>query len=355
MPRTLNQISKICRLADRLEDDIRQRELSVGDPYLSAREAAQMLGVSGSAANQALQLLEKRQVLVRQQRRGAFIAHGAHSQKPSLLSNVHFLIREDFYKRDGLGADGTMLGIQSELPTANVRATFLSPIDENATIRNLIDEALRAENAHGFVLVRASYEAQQMLAQCGLPAVVYGSLYPAVDRLASIDYSMQSVASVLGRYLLERHRRRVAVFSRQVVLPGDHAKIDTLGSIFGADNLIARYLPEFDEVIEAEAARLLALDNPPTGFVCQSGRFADAAARAIKARNLTVGTDVDVVVCSYYLRPGERADYPYARTTLDSKEIGTHLAGMLIAQAKNESFALREIIPVELELPKKDN
>ncbi|MFI4875065.1 MAG: GntR family transcriptional regulator, partial [Blastopirellula sp. JB062] len=64
----------IVSLAGRIQEDIAQKQLGPGDPYLKLAETARMLGVSNGSANRALQLLEQRGVLSRRQRKGTFIS-----------------------------------------------------------------------------------------------------------------------------------------------------------------------------------------------------------------------------------------------------------------------------------------
>ena len=83
-------IPRIVQIAARVEQDIRGRKLKPGDSYLNTEEVARMLGVSKATANRAMQLLAKRHVLRRGQRKGVTIAEGiasmnrsAHGRKPS--------------------------------------------------------------------------------------------------------------------------------------------------------------------------------------------------------------------------------------------------------------------------------
>ena len=46
MDTSTHNISPVHRLAKRLEEDIRSRGLKIGDRYLTAHQAAEMLGVS---------------------------------------------------------------------------------------------------------------------------------------------------------------------------------------------------------------------------------------------------------------------------------------------------------------------
>ena len=65
--------STVHRLAKRLERDIRLKNLVAGDRYLTATEAAQMLGCSRTVASRALFLLAKRAVLIRRRGQGSMV------------------------------------------------------------------------------------------------------------------------------------------------------------------------------------------------------------------------------------------------------------------------------------------
>jgi hypothetical protein len=62
------------------------------------------------------------------------------------------------------------------------------------------------------VLARASLETQRLVASSGLPAVVFGTPFPSVDALSSLDCDHPTAAAEehgerLGRLLLERATR----------------------------------------------------------------------------------------------------------------------------------------------------
>src|SRR3984957_16744093 len=130
MTPTVPQAPRIVDLADRILADIRRKRLRPGDPYLSTAEIARLLRVSGTAANRALQLLAQRQVLERRQRRGAFIARGPAGGKTVVVNRVHLLVHRDYLRAEGLLADGVVLGIQGELPQAEIQFNFLPESSE---------------------------------------------------------------------------------------------------------------------------------------------------------------------------------------------------------------------------------
>ena len=59
------------------------RELQIGDRYLNAHEAADMLGVSRATAQRAMKVLGDTQTLLRRPKLGTFVGPGAVSQAKS--------------------------------------------------------------------------------------------------------------------------------------------------------------------------------------------------------------------------------------------------------------------------------
>jgi DNA-binding transcriptional MocR family regulator len=107
-------IPRIVQLATRVEQDIRSRELRPGDPYINTEEVARMLGVTKLLANRAMQLLAKRRVLHRRQRKQVVIAEGILSMKRPPVRCVHFLVQKDYLKTEGLLVDGVLVGMQED-------------------------------------------------------------------------------------------------------------------------------------------------------------------------------------------------------------------------------------------------
>src|SRR5262245_11829935 len=108
---------RIVELADRIAADIRHKRLKPGDAYLTTAGASQLLGISTTAANRAMQLLVQRQVLQRRQRKGTTIALAPMERRG--LRRVRILVQQRFLQTEGLLADGMVLGLQSALPDAD--------------------------------------------------------------------------------------------------------------------------------------------------------------------------------------------------------------------------------------------
>ena len=90
---------RVANLADQLLADIEERNLRPGDRYLTTAEASKLLGVANSSANRALQVLEKRRRIVRQQRRGAFVVDPPHDAKKHSIDSTSWSTNNTFSKK----------------------------------------------------------------------------------------------------------------------------------------------------------------------------------------------------------------------------------------------------------------
>ncbi|MEX2185944.1 MAG: GntR family transcriptional regulator [Pirellulales bacterium] len=348
-------------LADRLVADIRAKGLRPGDPYLSMRDTARMLGVSNNTVGAALKLLVKRGVLHRRQRLGTFVAEGIVESRrnTAAICRVHLLVHRNYLKTEGMNADETVLGLQGRLPGANVQISLLSPNDEARHVQQLVDEAFRSHEVDGFVLVRAPLAVQRIIAASGMPAVVYGSLYPSVESLPHVSRDMRQIGLCLTEYLLARGYRRIFYLVRQQVLPGDMETLDAIVETMaraglGLDAFTFRAVPVDVDAVRAEVRRLLARHEPPvpTGVICRGVTIADGAAQAAVEFEGKVGIDVGVTVCDYYLKKGEQPRYAYPRPMLDAQGRGDLIGQILAAQANGVPYEhLIQDTPVELTLP----
>ena len=347
---------RLAELADQLLGDILSRNLRPGDRYLTTVAASKMLGVGNGAANRALQLLERRSIIRRQQRSGAFIYQLPNGSERPLLRRVHFLVHQKFLRTEGVGNDGLLIGMQEELPGVNVQISFLPPGDESSFVEELINDALKSSSVDGFVLARASCETQRMMADSGLPVVVFGGIYPGVGKLARLDRDMRAVGKLLTQHLLDQGHRRIAYLNRQLVMPGDHETIDSVVATLAAaglpmNALAMRCLPADSPVCTAEIEQLLQREERPTGFICRTTRIAEAVQMAIERVATGEQDRFGVTVCDYYLRPHERAEYVFPRPLGTTEDQGHHLAKLLARQARGNPETSAVLIPVTLEIP----
>lgn len=279
------EVPRIVALADRLERDIHERKLKPGDRYLSAAAAARMLRVSGAAANRALQLLSLRGVVERRQRMGAVVS--APSSVEPALGAVHLLLPHNYLETDAQTAESLALGLQRTLPRASLRFHFLARDGAAEQAAAILRGAAREQPPSGLVLVRSGLATQRLVAASGLPAAVYGTVYPSVSALPSLDRDQRQTGYLLARHLLDRGRRRLLVVMRDRFLPGDQAFLDGIAQalsddLLPADALVLRCLPEDRDAVAAMARAELAGDGPLPGIVCRSELLAAGVADALR-------------------------------------------------------------------------
>lgn len=350
MSNALATAAKVVKLADRLEEDIRTRFLKPGDSYYSAQDASRFLGVAGSAANRALQLLEKRNVIKRRQRLGAVIlpAGGEHRQENAntTLTRVHFLVHEKYLITEGVGADGIFQGLQSVLPSAHISHCFLAAGREEEQVADLIDRALRDGGTDAFVLVRASFGVQQLLAESRLPVVVHGTCYSGISTLSSLDRDHAQAAKLAVEFLKKRKSRHAALLMRQFVLPGDHIFLDSLLAQSPCRWQL-RFMPADDAPIMAECRQIFATNDHPDAVICQTSRHARCLAAVLKERGLVAGKDVAILVLSYYVLPNGETVFPHLVSNLSPADVGSRLATLLVAAHDGHAVS-HDSVPVHL-------
>lgn len=347
----------IIDLADRIQSDIQTRKLKPGDPYFTTSETARSFQVSGTTANRALQLLSQRRVLVRKQRAGTFIAEPESSESKQTLQRVHLVVHQKFLEREGLLADGILIGLQRELPEAELQFNFLPHRDEEAYVEEIVNRALKSSETEGFVLQRAQVGVQRILEESGLPTVVNGVLQPSITGLAHIDRDQSQIGSLLFQELQRQKCQRVLVVLRDQVTSGDHLLLDAVQremsqTGFGLDQLTVRCLPADDRAIQVSALDVLKHSTGKLGILCRSEPAAQAIAAAIKELSLAKSKRPALVVADRFARDNAFCPFPHIRACLSPIDYGQEIGKMLLRQMRGEAGEdLVYNVEVELAFP----
>lgn len=342
---------RIVQIAERIQADIRVRRLKAGDAYLTTAEVARILRVSTSSANNGLQLLEQQGILRRRNKSGCVIA--GNSAQAAAIERVHILVHQDHMRTEGLLADGLIVGLQGELSGAQILFNFLPQFGEEQFARDVIAQSLRQSGRGAFVLVRSGFSLQSVIAQAGVPAVVFGTPYRAVHGLASLDRDHAQAGRLLAARMLARGCRRCVVLMRESEWPGDFAFLDALMHELGvagvpAGDIKIRHLPAKEEAIMAEMASLFSEYDGMTGVICRSEPLAAGvqkmAAKLKRARGVIVAVS-DV----YRLPEGQPPPFMHVATNWSTQQIGAQLGKILRNQAENNhAQPEQEIIPIRI-------
>lgn len=356
MEREKQNIPRIIQLARRIESDIHDRSLHPGDPYLTTAETARMLGVSTTIANRALQYLARNGRLIRKQRRGTYIAEPGPRSGESPLARVHLVVHQHYMRTEGLLADGVIVGLQTELPGVDVSFNFMPPGNERHYVEELAGTIMQSGQPEGLVLVRANLEVQQMVAQSGLPAVVYGTPYRSINQLSYVDADQYAIGRLLADHALKQRGKHLLVIMRDQLLPGDSPYLDAIHEAAGkakltADRVRIRFLARDRDLIAAEIGDLLKKRQPRPAILCRDEPLAEAVLAEVARLRLVVGEDVVVTVSTIYRRGNEDPPpIPYTQYAESPVQIGEHLGRLLATSTNRKQPREREsvILPVTL-------
>ncbi|MEW4564885.1 GntR family transcriptional regulator [Bremerella sp. JC770] len=332
---------RVIQLADQLMTDIAGRGLKSGDPYLGTAEAARMLGVSTTSANRAMQLLVQRNILSRRQKRGTFIADGIHGETQRTIDRVHLVVNNTYLATEGMMADGVIVGIQSVLPHAEIEFNHLPGSDDTAWVSDLIAKTARSQQAEGFVLARSSLTSQRLFQASGLPTVIFGSRFPSIQALPSIDRDHVAAGRLLTTSLVEQGARKLGVLMRSQVLPGDHPFLDSIWQTAAElgltpSDLTIRFLPTDDQAIQ-HATRDLLHQHGANGLICRSQPLAESAWKTIRTSKQKKIRDTLIAVSDIYSRNQAKLPWPTIRAIDSAEAIGAKLAETLVEQAQGNS------------------
>jgi hypothetical protein len=338
------KISETVSLADRLAEDIRCRNLQPGDIYLTTQDARKLLGVGGTAANLAMQLLEKRRILKRTQRRGAIILSPPQLNQTT-LSRVHILVPELYYRTEGFGSDGILFGLQSMFPLANVSHCLLSQDGDAERVDRLIRRAIAEGGTDAFVLASVPFEIQRLIARTGFPAVVYGTAYHGIGNLPQLERDQSSAVIQLVEHFQKHRANRIAVLMRQHIMPGDQQALNTIFSVLGVSSPI-RFVASDQEHTIAEIRLILQNDPSVDAFLCQTTNQADAVLSALELEKRPIDK-VKIGTMLSFAKRNETPKFTHIQLIPTPEEIGTKLAEMLQEQVLGH-VPKNKTIPVEL-------
>ena len=238
-------------------------------------------------------------------------------------------------------ADGILIGIQKELPEAELQFNFLPHREEENYVEEIVNHALKSREPEGFVLQRAQVGVQRILQQSGLPTVVNGGLHPSITDLAHIDRDQAQIGRLLFQQLQQQKCERILVMLRDQVTTGDHLLLDAIqGEMckagFSVNQLCVRCLPADDRAIQISALDVLKQTSAKLGILCRSEPAAKAIAAYIDEQSLSKRKRPALVVADRFQRDNTSCPFSYIRACLSPEEYGQEIGKMLIKQVNGE-------------------
>ena len=298
---TLNaaDLSRVHHLAHRLEQDIQRRGFRVGDEYITAEAAGEMLGVSRMTANRAMNVLARRKVLVRYRSRGTFIGPAVDLKAASGMKTVHFITFVDDASDLHLPIGTMLAGLQTVMPQVSLQSHCMPLQGALACVQREVEAAQSDPSFGGFVLSLGTRQVQQYLAQSGLPTVVHGSVYAGIP-LPCVETDQDSVGRIMVRQALAAGHRRLVWVNRELWRRGDEVAFDGMMDEVHAAGLergaiTVRNTPVDPNAVSVAMQGWLDELEPPFALLCREPHCAQVAIRAAVLRRLRVPRDVFVV------------------------------------------------------------
>jgi DNA-binding LacI/PurR family transcriptional regulator len=350
-------LQRAIELAERIEADIRARQLKPGDRFLSTAETAKWLRVDTGAANQALQMLVKRGVVRRCQRVGTFIDEGLKRGGPGRLEAVHLLVNDRYPTTEGWLDTGTVLGLQSALPGVRIQFHLIPEGDEDDCLQRIFHDVLRNPGAEGFILIRSSLTTQRLVEAGGFPAVVFGHPYASVRTLPYVDRDQWEMGRLMADHVLRHGHQRVVILTRPRILPGDQRLIDGVIATaqragLSAGAVTVRCPPEDDDEIRAEVRTILDSADSRPGFVVRPAVMADAAVDVMRTMGLKPQEDIALATGDCFRDDWRQLPYPVIRPAYSRDEQGERLGRLIAELAGGEKPQPRgRLTPVTLGAP----
>lgn len=345
--------SNLSVVARRLEGDIRSRGLQSGDRYLSVTDAASLLGVSPATAHRAMDLLVRKQLLVRQQGRGTFVGGGIGETRPSRVRTIHILLFEGLEAATSVRIDIMMSAVREAISGVTVQFTVMPDYGSVDYLRELLHPSLDAGHLAGVIPISCSREVYRFLEQLGVPMVVLGSLYPDQHHLPSVDSDYYQAGYLLADHMVRAGHRQMALLVAAEGRPGDHAFYDGVSDALTRaqlphNALSMRIYPRDPDAFRAQIRQLLQTSDRPTGFICSIDTFVPHVLAVARDLGLRVPEDLDV---AYYGRPGsgDIERFAHVQTQIPFVGIAQTLAEMLNQLCDGKKLdQTRVVIPVTL-------
>jgi len=324
-------------LARRLEEGIRRRGLSPGDPYLTAAEAGARFEVSPATTiardGSPEAPVEARSLLV-------FLPEGRRVQQASVVQELCDALLDRF--------EGASIQI--------------SPIPERGApevVRQTIRAASQGFNLLGAVAISCPAAAYRAIADAGVPLTVFGNLPAGQGDLVAIGADYATAGKLLADYLIESGHRTLGLLQVTNLRPGDDQFLNGVVEALSAKGLPANALrvlfvdPDARE-IEARIEEVLAEENAPTGIVLNGLAITEKVVETLHC--LGVDRDGAVEVVFYDHRHPKLTGIPlvHACSAMERRRIAELGVEVLWKQVRGEHVEGGERrLPVVLRRPGK--
>ncbi len=316
-----------------IEQDIRSRNLKPGQLYQSAREVAQMLGVSPMTADRAMRNLASNGLLQRRHGSGTYIGEGAIKSTRTMPRTIQIWVPSSFYALYNVIIENIVKTVHLEFPDDSIQQVFIPEEEQLAFCERIADSWEGGTRPRTIVLVACTQAVQRLVKEMGLPVIATGGVSKTTCEIPWIDMDYRQAGQLLSEYVVSNGHDRVLVLMNRLWGFGDNEFLDGVEKGVEQTNkqnidVRVRSVELEHRAIELHLRRALRAGQAPTAVICSSKITASVAVRI--ADGLGMKVPDDFLVCTVRVRapqvPGCR--YAYTRWAL-SRETNAALYSMV--------------------------
>tara|TARA_R110000850_G_scaffold96999_15_gene202683 strand:+ start:282 stop:1388 length:1107 start_codon:yes stop_codon:yes gene_type:complete len=345
--------SRRSKLCEALEADIRRRGLRSGDTYLTASEAAELLGVSRATAHRAFQVLASKGILSSKQRAGTVVGPNfrpwydtpAQPEEQIRILLVQQRIREGRFFEDLLRS------LHETLPGREVTISYVPDKGAFEFVQEILDQS--PERKTGYLVLGCPRSVHELIADLELPVVVMGPTYFTASDLPSVSANNKQRGQLLAQHLLDQKHSRIALLMPETWLPGDIEVYEGVNEALSRNQvahgaLVLSNTPQEKKALTAEIERLFQSDSPPTGIICKQ-RSVGIVEEALAQLPNGIGKEVEILIEITDIRADLQGLYTHTTCQANLQERATRASEMLKTLLEGGELEERHIkFPVEL-------
>jgi DNA-binding LacI/PurR family transcriptional regulator len=347
--------SKIDVLVSQLSKDVAARGLRPGDRYFMAHEIGTMYGVSTVTAHRALTQLAEDGILMRTRKSGTFVGEKAMTlagQTSNFLRVVHIFMPLSYCYLNEIKDMTFIESIQAASPSTAVQVHYVPEDDPYSYMKRTLPQIKTNSDSEGMILIRSSEEVQRHIASESVNAVVFGSVYPGVKNLASLDVDQSQTGALMAREAVGKKFGNYVLLMSNQWRSGDNILLSSILETFGKAGVnmgafSQRSLPTIKDIVEAEVHRILTDAEDSVMFMCRSDYFADIVVETANSMGLFYGEDFGVISGGHF-RSSSTRKYPCVMPKLSVRQQITKLVEMLKDGMNKKERNNHSIIEVEL-------
>jgi len=221
-------------------------------------------------------------------------------------------------------------------------------------MKRILPQIKAHADSEGLILIRSTEEVQRYVASEGVPAVAFGSVYPGITNLPSLDADQLQTGALMAQDAVQSGFENFVLLMYSGWRSGDNILLDAILNTLGKAGInmrsfSQRSLPTLREIAESEVRRILTGAESPVMFLCRSDYFADVVMETAQSMGLFYGEDFGVISGGHF-RSSSVRKYPCVMPKMSIKEQLSQLVDILKQCMKKEDG--NKTITIEVELSK---